>query len=345
MSTLSEAQLELKSSFEEVIGGGIVLTDAQFHYIYNCTMEVYPNITRSQMIQDAIIAVGAITNPVINISESQGNGIVNAAIAYFNLINNIPNASANIVFDLPLNGTRTMQHDITLNGDYDQTYDVVEQWSTNVLHVPISIDNLSGLFSSVTTSGEDVTDVTMDITSLKNAIAAIDASFFIRELQTLDATEQMWNDQPQFTLHALLDGSGSNVSLPSSLLNARARNAVREEVASVNTQTTLAQVLDTISNVEAKDYRLHFYNDVSAAGGLNGPTGGVTLGFLLTYDVSYSFTFTISEDNKVANPTPSSDRLLYYSTTTNTQYELPSLTESYSNADVRFAIKFHVQVG
>jgi hypothetical protein len=249
---------------------------------------------------------------------------------------------SNIVFDLPLEGSRTMQHEITLNGDYDQTYDSVEQWSTNVLHIPVALADLSGIFSSVVDDGreEGVSEVTMNVTALKTAIAAIDASFFIRELTQLDASEQLWEDAPQITLHSLLDGAGANQSLPISLVNARARNGVLAEDLAVNTQTTFAQLLDTISNVEAKDYRLHFYNDVSAAGGLSACS---TIGFLATYDVSYGFTFTISEAAKSANPTPSGDRLLYYSTTTNTQYELPSLTESYSNADVKFAIKFHIQ--
>ena len=342
LTSLSLEQIKLKLLFQEIIGGGdFILTESEFNNIYNSTIEGYPTRPTSQMTNDAINAVGTIREAPdnITITESQGYDIALASIAYFNLINNIPNPSVNIVFDLPLEGSREMQHDITLNGDYDQTYDVVEQWSSNVLHVPVLLSDLSAIFSSVATSGEDVTDVTMDVTALKSAIAVFDSSFFIRELQQLDGPDQLWQDAPQITLHSLLDGAGANESVPQSLINARARNGVREETASVNTATSFAALLDTISNVAAKDYRLHFYNDVSAAGGLSACS---TLGFLATYDVSYGFTFTIAEDSKAANPTPSDSRMLYYSTTTNTQYELPSLTESYSNADVKFGIKFHI---
>lgn len=222
-----------------------------------------------------------------------------------------------LIFYSPLGGSNTLVYDATLTGDVPPVYSNVDDFTSNVYSLEIPVTDLSGLFS---TDGKG--DTLFDVTPFVSTLSGGESNFF----SSRDATISLGGFIVPSLYSLLADAT------PASLTNIVGASSIIGDPAVTSTGTSFTDLFAQVNSNAA--FVRNFSNDIESAGGIAG-VGALT--FLVQYDVTNTFNYTISGAEYPAN----TDGLYYYYGPSGVRYSLTSLTDTTSGV-VTFALRFNI---
>ena len=220
-----------------------------------------------------------------------------------------------LLFYSPLYGTQTLTVDLSLQGDTPQSN--VADFTSNIVAVTIPASDLGSLFT--------VTD---------GVVTAIDTTPFVGAISSFE-TDFFSSTAPEITVGGqTISSLTAIVGVPQSFSDITSASGAVLGSNITNTGTSFTDLLAQINDPSNAAFRQYFYNDAAGAGGA---TTVKSVTFLIQYDVTHTYNYTISGVEYPAT----NDGLSYYYDYNGTRFSLTSLTESVT-APAKFALRFNL---